>query len=66
MGGFGGGPSMDEMRLQAMMQEMQMADSLRMYNELVMRCFDSCVSSFRSRKIDDKEVRSSDCLDSKR
>jgi len=57
MGGFGGGggPSVDEMRLQAMMQEMQMADSLRMYNELVLRCFDNCVENFRTRKIDTKE-----------
>ena len=55
MGGYGGGPNMDEMRLQAMMQEMQMADSLRMYNELVLRCFDNCVDSFRTRKIDTKE-----------
>lgn len=64
MGGFGGmggmsGTSMaqqDEMRLMQMMQEMQMADSLRMYNELVERCFGECVDSFRSRKLDGKEV----------
>lgn len=61
MGGFsGGGQSMqshDEMRLMQLMQEMQMADSLRMYNELVERCFGECVTSFRSRKLDSKEVR---------
>lgn len=59
MPGMGSGASMaqqDEMRLMQMMQEMQMADSLRMYNELVERCFGECVDSFRSRKLDSKEV----------
>ncbi len=58
MGGMGGAgmPQQDEMRLMQMMQEMQMADSLRMYNELVERCFGECVDSFRSRKLDGKEV----------
>lgn len=41
--------------MMAMMQEMQMLDSLRMYNELVERCFGSCVDSFRARKLDGKE-----------
>lgn len=60
MGGLGGGAmqSQDQMRMMAMMQEMQMLDSLRMYNELVERCFGQCVDSFRSRKLDGKEVSS--------
>lgn len=60
MGGMGGlGGSMqqqDQMRMMQVMQEMQMVDSLRMYNELVERCFGHCVESFRSRKLDGKEV----------
>lgn len=63
MGGMGGmsglGSGMqqqDQMRMMQMMQEMQMVDSLRMYNELVERCFGHCVESFRSRKLDGKEV----------
>jgi mitochondrial import inner membrane translocase subunit TIM9 len=62
MGGLGGlgGPSgamsnAEQARLMAIMQEMQMADSLRMYNELVERCFGECVDTFRTRKLDGKE-----------
>ena len=64
MGGFGGLGGMnqssqqqqEQMRLMELMQEMQVNDSLRMYNELVQRCFGYCVESFRSRKLDGKEV----------
>lgn len=64
MGGFGslGGMNsstqqqQEQMRLMELMQEMQVADSLRMYNDLVQRCFGHCVESFRSRKLDGKEV----------
>lgn len=63
-GGLGGGmgsgvnsaQQQEQMRLMEIMQEMQVADSLRMYNELVQRCFGHCVDSFRSRKLDGKEV----------
>lgn len=59
MSGLGGSgmQSQDQMRMMQMMQEMQMVDSLRMYNELVERCFGHCVETFRSRKLDGKEVR---------
>lgn len=71
-GSFGGGGSggsnhsfnqqqQQELRMMEMLQEMQVADSLRMYNELVQKCFGECVDSFRSRKLDGKEV----CLKSK-
>lgn len=73
MGGLGGGggssqqqQQQEQMRLMEMMQEMQVTDSLRMYNELVQRCFTQCVDSFRSRKLDGKEVcshtRTRNCL----
>lgn len=45
----------EQAALMATMQEMQMADSLRMYNELVERCFGECVDSFRARTLDGKE-----------
>jgi mitochondrial import inner membrane translocase subunit TIM9 len=45
----------DQAQLMATMQEMQMADSLRMYNELVERCFGECVDTFRARTLDGKE-----------
>ncbi|GAX13158.1 hypothetical protein FisN_17Hh088 [Fistulifera solaris] len=37
------------------MEAMQTKDSLNMYNKLVMRCFDGCVTSFRSKSLDKSE-----------
>lgn len=64
IGGMGGLGSMgsnaqqqqEQMRLMEMMQEMQVADALRLYNELVQRCFGACVDTFRTRKLDGPEV----------
>ena len=33
----------------------QLQDSLKLYNRVVEQCFDNCVSSFRSKKLEDKE-----------
>mmetsp|Transcript_23151 Transcript_23151/g.48906 ORF Transcript_23151/g.48906 Transcript_23151/m.48906 type:complete len:97 (-) Transcript_23151:224-514(-) len=38
------------------LEQMQMKDSLTMYNNLVERCFNSCVSSFRSKSLDKYET----------
>ncbi|KAL7525375.1 hypothetical protein ACHAXR_000984 [Thalassiosira sp. AJA248-18] len=38
------------------LEQMQMKDSLTMYNTLVERCFGTCVSSFRSKSLDKKET----------
>mmetsp|Transcript_23502 Transcript_23502/g.42085 ORF Transcript_23502/g.42085 Transcript_23502/m.42085 type:complete len:95 (+) Transcript_23502:257-541(+) len=38
------------------LEQMQMKDSLTMYNTLVERCFGSCVSSFRSKSLDKNET----------
>lgn len=46
----------DQGKLMAVMQDLQIQDSLRLYNELVQRCFGECVDSFRSKKLDGKEV----------
>lgn len=61
IGGLGGMGSnaqqqQEQMRLMEMMQEMQVADALRLYNELVQRCFGACVDTFRTRKLDGPEV----------
>lgn len=36
-------------------EEKQLQDSLQMYNRVVEACFNDCVSSFRSKKLEDKE-----------
>ncbi|OEU12231.1 mitochondrial import inner membrane translocase subunit Tim9, partial [Fragilariopsis cylindrus CCMP1102] len=38
------------------LEQMQLKDSLSMYNRLVERCFDGCVSSFRSKTLDKSEI----------
>mmetsp|Transcript_19409 Transcript_19409/g.41795 ORF Transcript_19409/g.41795 Transcript_19409/m.41795 type:complete len:97 (+) Transcript_19409:67-357(+) len=38
------------------MEQLQLKDSLTMYNNLVFRCFDSCVTSFRSKAMDKGEI----------
>ncbi|KAL7574684.1 hypothetical protein ACA910_003027 [Epithemia clementina (nom. ined.)] len=38
------------------MEQLQLKDSLSMYNNLVARCFDSCVTSFRSKTLDKSEI----------
>ena len=38
-------------------EELQLQDSLRMYNRVVEACFNDCVSSFRSKKLDEKEKK---------
>jgi import inner membrane translocase subunit TIM9 len=45
----------DERRMMAVMQELQIQDSMRLYNELVYLCFNNCVDSFRSSKLEGKE-----------
>mmetsp|Transcript_31018 Transcript_31018/g.58933 ORF Transcript_31018/g.58933 Transcript_31018/m.58933 type:complete len:95 (+) Transcript_31018:147-431(+) len=39
------------------LEQMQMKDSLIMYNTLVERCFHSCIHSFRSKSLDSKETK---------
>eukprot|EP00180_Rhodochaete_pulchella_P002782 Plantae.Rhodophyta-Rhodochaete_pulchella.ctg43377.p2 GENE.Plantae.Rhodophyta-Rhodochaete_pulchella.ctg43377~~Plantae.Rhodophyta-Rhodochaete_pulchella.ctg43377.p2 ORF type:complete len:104 (-),score=23.58 Plantae.Rhodophyta-Rhodochaete_pulchella.ctg43377:100-411(-) len=47
--------AVDQARMMGMVQELQMQDSLKMYNDLVHRCFCECVDSFRYKKLDGKE-----------
>lgn len=38
------------------LEQMQIKDSLIMYNTLTERCFQTCISSFRSKSLDKKET----------
>lgn len=51
-----GGASFQEQRLQQMMEQKQMKDFMRMYSNLVSRCFNDCVVDFTSNKLSDKEL----------
>jgi import inner membrane translocase subunit TIM9 len=39
------------------LEEQQVKDSLRMYNNLVESCFDKCVTSFRSKQLEEGEAK---------
>ncbi|GAB2272513.1 protein transporter tim9 [Dionaea muscipula] len=45
----------DKLRMAAMVEQLQIRDSLRMYNTLVERCFMDCVDSFRRKTLDKQE-----------
>mmetsp|Transcript_2134 Transcript_2134/g.6919 ORF Transcript_2134/g.6919 Transcript_2134/m.6919 type:complete len:93 (+) Transcript_2134:181-459(+) len=47
----------DEKRMATMIEGMQTRDSLRMYNNLVEKCFDTCVQSFRRKTLEKDEER---------
>ncbi|XP_021759264.1 mitochondrial import inner membrane translocase subunit Tim9-like [Chenopodium quinoa] len=48
-------PEEDKMKMAAMIDQLQIRDSLRMYNSLVERCFTDCVDSFRRKTLDKHE-----------
>ncbi|KAE8813470.1 Mitochondrial import inner membrane translocase subunit Tim9 [Hordeum vulgare] len=48
-------PDEDKMRMSAMIEQLQMRDSLRMYNALVETCFKDCVDTFRRKTLDKQE-----------
>ncbi|CAN6304821.1 unnamed protein product, partial [Urochloa humidicola] len=48
-------PEEDKMRMAAMIDQLQIRDSLRMYNSLVERCFTDCVDTFRRKTLDKQE-----------
>ena len=47
----------EEKKMAAMIEGMQTRDSLRMYNNLVEKCFSSCVQSFRRKTLEKDEER---------
>ena len=46
-----GFPEEDKAKMMGMIEQMQTRDSLRMYNNLVERCFMTCVQSFRMKMV---------------
>ncbi|VFQ71308.1 unnamed protein product [Cuscuta campestris] len=48
-------PEEDKARMSTMMNVLQIRDSLRMYNNLVERCFTDCVDTFRRKTLDKQE-----------
>ncbi|TKW28617.1 hypothetical protein SEVIR_3G339800v4 [Setaria viridis] len=55
LGDLDGLPEEDKMRMAAMVDQLQIRDSLRMYNSLVERCFTDCVDTFRRKTLDKQE-----------
>ena len=47
----------EEKKMAAMIEGMQTRDSLRMYNNLVEKCFSTCVQSFRRKTLEKDEER---------
>ncbi|KAJ1948258.1 protein transporter tim9 [Linderina pennispora] len=54
-GGYGQQSYFDQ-QMQRMMEQKQLKDFMRMYSNLVSRCFDDCVVDFTSNKLSDKEL----------
>ncbi|KAI3772334.1 hypothetical protein L6452_03517 [Arctium lappa] len=55
LGDLGSLPPEDQARMSKMIDQLQIRDSLRMYNALVERCFSDCVESFRRKTLDEQE-----------
>lgn len=55
--GLEGLPDEQKNALMTQIEEMQVRDSLRMYNNVVERCFRDCVESFRRKDLDNGEER---------
>ncbi|CAK8576057.1 unnamed protein product [Lathyrus sativus] len=48
-------PAEDQQRMTAMIDQLQVRDSLRMYNNLVERCFQDCVDTFKHKSLQKQE-----------
>nr|KYP68183.1 hypothetical protein KK1_021803 [Cajanus cajan] len=48
-------PEADKQRMSAMIDQLQIRDSLRMYNSLVERCFNDCVDTFKHKSLQKQE-----------
>ncbi|MED6181580.1 protein transporter tim9 [Stylosanthes scabra] len=48
-------PEADQQRMAAMMEQVQIRDSLRMYNSLVEKCFTDCVDTFKHKSLQKQE-----------
>ncbi|PVU87055.1 hypothetical protein BB559_006252 [Furculomyces boomerangus] len=54
-GGYGQ-QSLQEQQMQAMMEQKQMKDFMKMYSNLVSKCFDDCVSQFDDKTLTERET----------
>ncbi|KAJ2821601.1 protein transporter tim9 [Coemansia erecta] len=50
------GQSYQEQRMQQLMEQKQLRDFMRMYTNLVARCFDDCVDDFTSNTLGEREL----------
>ncbi|GMY14544.1 mitochondrial import inner membrane translocase subunit Tim9 [Fagus crenata] len=48
-------PEQDKARMSTMIEQLQIRDSLRMYNSLVERCFTDCVDTFQRKSLTKQE-----------
>ncbi|KAG2670171.1 mitochondrial import inner membrane translocase subunit Tim9 [Juglans microcarpa x Juglans regia] len=48
-------PEEDKIRMSSMIDQLQIRDSLRMYNSLVERCFNDCVDNFKHKSLQKQE-----------
>ncbi|KAB1224108.1 Mitochondrial import inner membrane translocase subunit Tim9 [Morella rubra] len=48
-------PEEDKVRMSTMIEQLQLRDSLRMYNALVERCFTDCVDTFQRKSLTKQE-----------
>ncbi|KAK4606474.1 mitochondrial import inner membrane translocase subunit Tim9 [Quercus suber] len=48
-------PEEDKIRMSTMIDQLQIRDSLRMYNSLVERCFNDCVDTFKHKSLQKQE-----------
>ncbi|KAB2089279.1 Mitochondrial import inner membrane translocase subunit Tim9 -like protein [Gossypium arboreum] len=55
LAGLEGLPEEDKARMSAMIDHLQLRDSLRMYNSLVDRCFNDCVDNFTRKTLQKQE-----------
>eukprot|EP00891_Asterochloris_glomerata_P005413 jgi/Astpho2/5413/e_gw1.00076.51.1_t len=57
LAGLEGLPDAQKQALMQQIEEMQVRDSLRMYNSVVERCFKDCVESFRRKDLEASEEK---------
>ncbi|KAJ4824741.1 protein transporter tim9 [Turnera subulata] len=55
LAGLDGLPEEDKQRMNSMIENLQLRDSLRMYNSLTERCFNDCVESFTRKSLQKQE-----------
>ncbi|KAK9985282.1 hypothetical protein SO802_030233 [Lithocarpus litseifolius] len=48
-------PEADQARMSTLIEQLQIRDSLRMYNSLVERCFTDCVDTFQRKSLTKQE-----------